>query len=349
MTTLQQHLQLDCDYPLIQAPMAGVQDSRLALAVADAGGIGSLPCAMLSDDKLQSELVTLQHATDKPINLNFFCHQSPSVDAEKDSEWRKLLTPYFEKYRIKQSAIKEEVARVPFSDHIADLIEPFTPQLISFHFGLPDPKLLSRVKAWGAKVISTATTVDEAQWLESHGADAVIAQGIEAGGHRGMFLTSDLVDQLPTLDLLKQVVAEVNVPVIAAGAIVDASGVKQCMELGASGVQVGTSFLCAREATTSKAHRKLLLSDPPCETAVTNLFTGRPARGIVNRLMQEIGPMNQAAPEFPLAANAIAPLRKITSTFGSTDFMPLWSGTDMSGCKSTSAGEITETLAQGFS
>ena len=348
MANLQQLLNLDCDYPLIQAPMAGVQDSRLALAVAKAGAIGSIPCAMLSDEKLQSELVTLQHATDKPINLNFFCHPIPNPDPQIELKWRKLLSPYYDKYRIKQTDIKEGSSRIPFSSDIADLIEPFAPQLISFHFGLPDGDLLQRIKSWGTRIISSATTVAEAKWLESQGVDGVVAQGIEAGGHRGMFLREDLDDQLPTLELLQQILEEVHLPVIASGGIGDVTQIKECMSLGAAGVQVGTVYLCSREATTTKPHRKLLLSKPPCETAITNLFTGRPARGIVNKLMQDLGPLNEATPQFPLAANALVPLRKTTSVFGSTDFVPLWSGTNSGTCKVAAAKEITDELAAAF-
>ncbi|MCG8414816.1 MAG: nitronate monooxygenase [Pseudomonadales bacterium] len=328
--------------------MAGVQDSRLAIAVAKAGGIGSLPCAMLSNEKLHSELVTLQLATAKPINLNFFCHEPPTVDENVEQQWRKLLEPYYKKYQLSLSSIKEGAARIPFSEQIAELIEPFNPPLISFHFGLPSQELLERVKSWGSKIISSATTLEEAEWLEANGVDAVIAQGVEAGGHRGMFLTEDLDTQSSTESLLQEIVARVKIPVIAAGGIASAEDVRTCMRLGASAVQVGTSYLCCREATTTKAHRSLLLQRDSPETAITNLFTGRPARGLINRLMEELGPMNSTVPQFPLAANAIAPLRKTTSIIGSSDFVPLWSGTNRAGCRSCSAADITAELAQAF-
>ncbi len=349
MASAQQLLQLDYEYPIIQAPMAGVQDSRLAIAVAKAGGIGSLPCAMLSNEKLRSELSILQQETNTPINLNFFCHESPIVDAVAEQCWRELLKPYYKKYGLAQSLIEHGAARIPFSEEIAELIEPFCPQLISFHFGLPDEELLTRVKSWGSKIISSATTREEAEWLEANGADGVIAQGIEAGGHRGMFLTEDLETQSSTVSLLEDIVASVNIPVIAAGGIATAADVKSCMQSGASAVQVGTSYLCCHEATTTKVHQSLLLQTEPPETAITNLFTGKPARGIVNRLMKELGPMHSAVPKFPLAANAIAPLRAATAASDSGDFMSLWSGTNRIGCKMCSAAEITNELAQGFS
>ena len=238
--------------------------------------------------------------------------------------------------------------RVPFSHAAADAIEPFRPPVMSFHFGLPAPDLLARVKGWGSVVLSSATTVEEALWLQAHGVDAVIAQGIEAGGHRGMFLTDDLTTQVGSFALLPQIVAAVNVPVIAAGGIADAAGVAAAMALGAAGVQVGTAYLCCPEATTSALHRAALQSEAARHTALTTLFTGRPARGIVNRLMRELGPLNPAAPAFPTATAAIAPLRAHGEKRGSGDFSPLWSGQNASGCRSIPAAELTLQLAQGF-
>jgi nitronate monooxygenase len=219
---------------------------------------------------------------------------------------------------------------------------------VGFHFGLPAAPLLARVKAAGARVLASATTVAEARWLAAHGADAIIAQGLEAGGHRGMFLATSLDTQVGTLALVPQVVAAVRVPVIAAGGIADASGVAAAMALGAAGVQVGTAYLLCPEATTSAVHRAALQSEAAQNTAITNLFTGRPARGIVNRLMREIGPMSAAAPPFPLATAAMAPLRAWGEQQGMGDFSPLWSGQNASGCRPVDAAEVTQALAQGF-
>jgi nitronate monooxygenase len=220
--------------------------------------------------------------------------------------------------------------------------------VLSFHFGLPAPDLLARVKAWGAVVLSSATTVTEARWLQAHGADAIIAQGLEAGGHRGMFLSGDLTTQLGTLALLPQVVAAVDLPVIAAGGIADAVGVAGAMALGAAGVQVGSAYLCSMEATTSALHRAALHSEAAQHTALTTLFSGRPARGIVNRVMRELGALNAAAPAFPLATAAMAPLRAHWEAQGSGDFSPLWAGQNASGCQALPAADITRQLARGF-
>ena len=327
--------------------MAGVQGSALAIAVSNAGGLGSLPCAMLDLDGIRRELAAVRAGTTKPFNVNFFCHTPPQLDDASEAAWRRALAPYFEELGVDPSTISTATRR-PFTDDAADILEEFKPPVVSFHFGLPSPQLLARVRAWGVKVLSSATTVDEARWLEARGVDAVIAQGVEAGGHRGMFLTDDVTTQIGTMALVPQIVDAVSVPVIAAGGIADAAGVRAAMDLGASGVQVGTSYLLCPEATTSPLHRAALASDASRHTALTNVFTGRPARGIVNRLIRELGPMSDLAPAFPLAASAILPLRTKAESRGVSDFSSLWAGQNTSGCSERAAGEITRELAEGL-
>jgi nitronate monooxygenase len=339
---------LGTELPLIQAPMAGVQGAALAIAVSNAGGLGSLPGAMLTPEALQSELTALTRGTSHPWNLNFFCHTPPVPDADREARWRETLAPFYAEAGLDIQSVPAGAGRVPFSHAVADVVEPFRPPVMSFHFGLPAPDLLARVKGWGSVVLSSATTVEEALWLQAHGVDAVIAQGVEAGGHRGMFLTEDVTTQSGTFALLPQIVAAVEVPVIAAGGIADAAGVAAAMTLGAAGVQVGTAYLCCPEATTSALHRAALQSEVARHTALTNLFTGRPARGIVNRVMRELGPMSQATPAFPLATAAIAPLRAHFEALGSSDLSPLWSGQNASRCRPIGAAELTRQLAQGL-
>jgi nitronate monooxygenase len=205
------------------------------------------------------------------------------------------------------------------------------------------------VKRWGAVVMSSATTVAEARWLQDHGADVIIAQGLEAGGHRGHFLDADLSLQAGTFALLPQMVAAVSVPVVAAGGIADAAGTAAALALGAAGVQVGTAFMLCPEATTSALHRAALQSPAAAHTALTTLFTGRPARGIVNRVMRELGPLRAAPhPAFPRAAAAIAPLRAAAEGHGSGDFSPLWSGQNPRGCRAVPAATLTRALCRGF-
>jgi len=333
--------------PLVQAPMAGSQGSALALAVGNAGALGSLPAAMLAPEALALEIEKVA-AAGRPYNVNFFCHQPPAPDAAREAAWRAALAPYYAEAGIDPSAIPAGPGRRPFDDEAVAVLERFKPPVVSFHFGLPEPRLLARVKAWGAVVWSSATTVDEARWLVQHGADAVIAQGLEAGGHRGHFLDMDLTRQMGTFALLPQVVKAVDVPVIAAGGIADAAAVAAAMALGAAGVQPGSAFLLCTEAATSAVHRAALQSDRVRHTALTRLFSGRPARGMMNRVMRELGPLSEAAPEFPLATAAIAPLRAWAEAQGSGDFSPLWAGQHASACRAVPAAQVVRALAAGF-
>lgn len=328
--------------------MAGAQGSALALAVCTAGGVGSLPAAMLSPDALKAELQELRVQAVGSWNVNFFCHTPPEPDSAAEARWRETLRPFYEEAGIDPASVPTGAGRVPFSHAVADVVEPFAPPVVSFHFGLPAPDLLARVKSWGSKVLSSATTVEEALWLQAHGVDAVIAQGLEAGGHRGMFLGTELGTQLGTFALLPQVVQAVQIPVIAAGGIADAAGVRAAMALGAAGVQVGTAYLCCPEATTTRLHRAALMSEAARHTELTTLFSGRPARGIVNRLMRELGPLHPAAPAFPLATAAVSPLRAHFEALGRTDCTPLWSGQNASSCQTLPATEVTAALARGF-
>jgi nitronate monooxygenase len=336
-------------YPLLQAPMAGVQTSALCIAVSNAGGLGSLPCAMLSADTLRAELQSIQAGTSFPYNVNFFCHTPPEPDMARNQRWQQALSPYYRELGLNPDEFPSGPGRTPFSAELAEVMEEFKPPFVSFHFGLPKPELLQRVKAMGAQILSSATTVEEALWLQANGCDIVIAQGLEAGGHRGHFLNHDLSVQMGTFALLPQVVKALDIPVIAAGGIANAQGVAAAMTLGAKAVQVGTAFLLATECTTSVVHRKALASPEAKHTAVTNLFSGRPARGIVNRIMREMGSLSDCPPEFPLATAGIAPLRAKAESAGSGDFTPLWAGQNASECLEASATEITRHLAQGFS
>lgn len=336
---------LGIELPIIQAPMAGVQGNALAVAVSNAGGLGSLPCAMLGPDAMRKELEAIKAQTSKPVNVGFFCHAPPVPNAEREAAWRAVLAPYYNEFEIDPDNIPAGAGRLPFRAEAADVLSDFKPAVVSFHFGLPSAELLARVRAWRPKILSSATTVEEARWLEAHGVDVIIAQGLEAGGHRGIFLADDLTSQVGTFALLPQIVRAVRVPVVAAGGIADARGVAAAMALGAAGVQIGTAYLLCPEATTSAVHRAALKSEAARNTALTNLFTGRPARGIVNRIMKELGPINTAAPAFPLATAAIAPLRARAESRGSGDFSPMWAGQNASGCKEIPAAQLTRELA----
>ena len=333
--------------PLVQAPMAGPNDHALAAAAASAGALGSLPCAMLSPEQIRAEVQRFRElAPSRPLNLNFFCHRNPLPDAARDAAWREALAPYYRELGLDPAMPLPAATRRPFDGQTCALVEELRPEVVSFHFGLPEPALLARVKASGAKVLSSATTVDEARWLAAQGVDAIIAQGLEAGGHRGVFLSDDIATQPGLFALLPQIVAAVELPVIAAGGIADGRGMAAALQLGAAGVQIGTAYLLAPECKIPAVHRAALQDPAQAErTALTNLFSGRPARGIVNRLMRELGPLSALAPAFPQASAALAPLRAAAEAQGRSDFTPLWAGQAAALTQARPAAETTRAIA----
>jgi nitronate monooxygenase len=333
------------DLPIIQAPMAGVSTPDMAIAVNEAGGLGSLACAQLTLDQARKDLAAIRQGTKRPINVNFFCHQPPVPDPARIAAWRSLLAPYHRELGLDPDAPPPETNRVPFDNGFSALVEEAKPEIVSFHFGLPKQSLLERTKATGAKVISSATTVAEARWLEERGCDAIIAMGLEAGGHRGNFLSYDMTRQVGTFALVPQIVDAVKVPVIAAGGIADARGIVAAFALGASAVQIGTAYMLTPEAKLSEPHRQALRTTADDSTMITNLFTGRPARGIVNRLMRDLGAISPAAPSFPLAAGALAPLKAQAEQAGSGDFTNLWSGQAARLAREMPARELTQRFA----
>jgi nitronate monooxygenase len=334
------------EHPIVQAPMAGPGTPELAIAVAEAGGLGSLPCAMLTPEQIRKDLSVIRQRTSRPINLNFFTHTPPQPDPDRDARWKARLLPYYAELGVDPDKPVPNVNRAPFSDAACEIVEEFKPEIVSFHFGLPEPRLLARVRAAGCKVIASATTAAEARSLADRGCDAVIAQGAEAGGHRGMFLTDNVASQPGTFALVPQVADAVAVPVIAAGGIADARGIVAAFALGASAVQIGTAYLFCPEANVPPLHRQALKTARDDATALTNLFTGRPARGVVNRLMREVGPLSADAPAFPLAGGALAPLKAAAEAKGSADFTALWSGQAAALAREMPAGDLTRRLAE---
>jgi len=334
------------EHPIIQAPMAGPVSPQMVIAAAEAGGMGSLPAAMLTADSLRGELQVVKQGTDRPINVNFFVHDDPRPDAAREAGWRKRLAAYYRELGLAADAGRNAPTRAPFSAAMCDVVLEFKPKVVSFHFGMPDRALLTRVKDAGLLVMSSATSAEEACWLEDHGCDVVIAQGNEAGGHRGMFLNDDISRQAGTMALVPQVVDAVKVPVIAAGGIGDGRGIAAALALGAAGAQIGTAFLLAPEARTSALHRAALKQANDNSTTLTNVFTGRPARGIVNRYVSEVGPMSADAPQFPLAAGATQPMRAAAEAKGSPDFTPLWSGQAPTFAREMPTADLIATLVK---
>lgn len=331
------------DLPIVLAPMAGAMDPDLAIAVARAGGLASLPAAMLNAEQLRAQVAKFRAATAAPLNLNFFAHKPPVPNNAREHAWREKLKPYYVEFGIDPNAPVPTSNRAPFDDAFCGVVEDVKPAVVSFHFGLPEPALVTRVKAAGCVVIASATTVAEARWLAERGCDAIIAQGYEAGGHRGIFLSDNLATQVGTFALVPQVVDAVKVPVIAAGGITDARGIVAALALGASAVQIGTAYLACPESKILPPHRALLKAKTG-ETAVTNVMTGRPARGFINRVMRELGPISDVAPEFPLAGGALAPLHAKGQAQGSGDFSSMWAGQGAALAREMPAEELTRTL-----
>jgi len=335
---------LRVEHPIIQAPMAGAMDGDLVAAVSEAGGLGCLPCAMLNAEKLREEVTKIRARTKKPIALSFFCHVAPVPNNTREAAWRERLSPYYRELEIDPAAPLPFSNRAPFDKALLEVVLETRPEVIGFHFGLPPQPLYEALKREGFPVIASATTVAEALWLADRGVDAVIAQGSEAGGHRGMFLSDNIATQVGTFALVPQVRDAVAVPVIACGGISDARGIAAAFALGADGAQIGSAYLHTPEARISAPHRAAIRSARDDGTVVTNVMTGRPARGFVNRVIREQGPISDV-PEFPLAAGALQPLRMKAEAQGSGDFSPMWSGQAAALGRDLAAGELTQRLA----
>jgi nitronate monooxygenase len=332
------------EFPILLAPMAGIMDQDLAIAVAQGGGLASLPCAMISSEKAREQVGILRQRVSAPVNLNFFCHTPVDADPAREAGWKRRLAPYYTELGLDPAAPINAANRAPFDEAMCTLVEELKPEVVSFHFGLPDAAMVKRVKAAGAIVVASATIVKEAIWLEAHGADVIIAQGAEAGGHRGMFLTENIYEQPGTFALVPQVVDAVKVPVIAAGGIADGRGIAAAFALGASGVQIGSAYLRCPESKVSAPARALFAQSGDASTVITNVMTGRPARGVANRVMREVGPISPDAPAFPHAATALGPLKAAAEKLGKVDFTNVWAGQAIGMGTDMPAAELTRAL-----
>ena len=333
------------EFPIVLAPMAGAMDADLVIAAAQGGALGSLPCAMITADKAREQVNIIRQRVSAPVNLNFFCHTPVAADPAREAGWKARLGAYYKEFGLDPAAPIAAANRAPFDAAYCAVVEELKPEVVSFHFGLPSQDLVRRVKAAGAIVMSSATTVKEAIWLEENGADVIIAQGAEAGGHRGMFLTENIAEQPGTFALVPQVVDAVKVPVIAAGGIMDGRGIAAAFALGAAGVQLGTAYLRCPESKVIAPARVALAQATDESTVITNVMTGRPARGVANRTMREVGPISPDAPAFPHAATSLAPLKAAAEKLGKVDFTNLWAGQAVRMGREMPAAELTRALA----
>jgi nitronate monooxygenase len=339
---------LGIEHPLVLAPMAGLGTVELAASVCAGGGLGSLGCVGLQPETVMERVDKLRRLAGRPINANFFCHSAARADRAREADWCDRLAPYYNEFGLSLAAGQSEI--LPFDDALCRAVEQARPEIVSFHFGLPEPGLLARVKAVGCRVMASATTIAEARWLEARGADVIIAQGCEAGGHRGMFLAVNLAEeaasQPSTLALVPQIADAVGVPVIAAGGIADGRGIAAAFALGAAGVQIGTAYLFCPEAAISPLYRDALRQARADTTVLTDVFTGRPARALANRLTRELGPLHGMTPDFPTPMLALAPLRRKAEQQGSREFSPHWAGQAAPLGREMSAEALTRALAE---
>lgn len=330
-------------HPILLAPMAGAGGVDLAVGAIEGGAVGSLPCAMLTPDQVRAQAGEVRERADGPISLNFFCHSMPAEADER--AWHELLAPWYERYRLAPEPGAGPVRR-PFDRDMCAAVEAVRPELVSFHFGLPDDALLDRVRATGAKLIATATTVAEARWLAERGVDGIVAQGWEAGGHAGRFLGGRPDEQMGLFALLPQIADAVAMPVIAAGGIGDGRGIAASLILGAAAVQIGSAFLHCPESLVTPAHRAALAGEAAEHGVFTNLFSGGLARGLWTPPMAELGPVRPEPPPFPLATAALMPLARAAAARGEAGFRPMWAGQAARLGKPLPSRQLTELLAR---
>jgi nitronate monooxygenase len=332
------------EHPILLSPMAGAMDTELAIAVANAGGLGALPAGMLGAEQVRAQVAQFRAATAaKPINLNFLAHKMPVPNNQREDARREKLKPYYAELGVDPPVLVTN--RLPFNSPMCAVIEQLKPEVLSFQYGLPDAEVVKRIRELGSKVICSATTV-VARFLEKNGCDAIVAQRLEAGGHRGMFLSDDLATQVGLFTLVPQIIDAVNVPVIASGGIADGRGIVAAFALGAAAVQLGTAFLLCPESTILPPHRAALRMARHDSTVLTNVFSGRPARALVNRATRELGPISRIVPEFPLAAGALAPLHSRAQAQGSGDFSPMLAGQGANLSREIPAAELMGLLVQ---
>jgi nitronate monooxygenase len=336
-------LRLGLSVPVVQAPMAQISTAELVVAVARAGALGSLGTAVLAPEAIEGQVRAVRAAGELPFALNFFCHAPPSLDDPRFAPMAARLAPYRRELGLPDPSGLAPPPP-PFDARTLDLLLALRPPAASFHFGLPDARALAAIRAARIFVLATATSVEEARILEARGADAIVAQGVEAGGHQGTF--TDAGGGLATLELVPRVAAAVALPVIAAGGIMDGRDVAAALRLGASAAQLGTAFLGCPEAQLDPLYRRTLGEPAAARTRLTTLFSGRPARAIVNRLLDELADLEGQTPAFPLQRQLVAGLAQAAASRGSAEFLAMWAGTGAARLRRMPAAELVQTLAR---
>lgn len=329
--------------PIIQAPMAGgISTPELAAAVSNAEGLGSLGCGYLTPDQLLDEFRSTRRLTRRPLNINLFAGGYHERSDQDPQPMLQLLAEAHKKFALR-APILPSVPPNPFPAQLEAVLEA-APEVFSFTFGIPPAEALARLRNRGIRIVGTATTIEEARALESARVDAIVAQGSEAGAHRGTFLGSFESSMVPTLDLVRQICAAISIPVIASGGLMDGRDIARALKSGAEAVQLGTVFLTCPEAGTSAPYRRALLSAREDTTVITRAYSGRPARGLRNRFIQQLEGRERDILPYPLQNSMTRPMRTASAHAGDSGYLSLWAGQGVSRIRELPAAELIAQL-----
>jgi nitronate monooxygenase len=315
-------------FPIIQAPMAGVSTPELAAAVSNAGGLGSLGVGASTLDQARKMIEQTRRLTGQPFNVNVFCHAPAKRDSGREKAWLAYLAPLFNEAGLDTPDQLDEIyTSFLVDDEQFKMLLELRPAVVSFHFGIPSAERIACLRDAGIYTMATATNLHEATLIEQAGIDAIVAQGIEAGGHRGMFDPKATDECLSTMVLVRLLAAKTTLPVIAAGGIMDGHAVNSALNLGAAAAQLGTAFVLCPESAANNAYRENLKSQRASQTRLTGVLSGRPARGIVNRLITFGEAEGSPSPaDYPLAYDATKQISGAGSKLGNNEFAAQWAG-----------------------
>lgn len=336
------------EFPIIQAPMVGVSTPKLAAAVSNAGGLGSIGIGASTPEQARAMISETRVLTNKPFNVNLFCHRPAMANAQREAAWLEYLRPYFAEFGATPPAELKEIYKSFLQDEaMLELLLSERPAVVSFHFGLPPQEQIRALKQAGIILLASATTPAEAALVEEAEVDFIVAQGIEAGGHRGVFEPEQGDAGIGTLPLVRLIAKQTRLPVIAAGGIMDGQGIAAAMALGASAVQLGTAFILCPESSANAAYRQTMKSERARHTQITSVISGRPARGIINRIFSEVGaPGPYRLPDYPITYDAAKALHAAASARGNNDFAVQWAGQGAALAREMPAAELIRTLVE---
>jgi nitronate monooxygenase len=334
--------------PIIQAPMAGVSTVKLAAAVCEAGALGSVPLGTSTAQQAMTQIAEMRALTDKPFNVNVFCHRPAQANAEREARWLAHLRPHFDKLGVAPPERLKEIYKSFVEDEA--MLEVFLsqrPAIVSFHFGLPPQRYIEALKAAGIILMASATTPAEARLIEQAGIDVIVAQGVEAGGHRGVFDPEQGDAGIGTFALVRLLAKSSSLPIVAAGGIMDGQGIAAAMALGATAVQLGTAFVLCPESSANAYYRSLFKSEQVHRTELTAAISGRSARGFMNRFVTDIGASGHPPiPDYPTAYDAAKALSAAAAQKGVQDYAVTWAGQGAALARELPARDLINVLAE---